>query len=150
METLFFAQKAFIVRGRRLLLIQKSPHAPVWPGKWEVPGGRLESGETLDSHLRREVLEEVGIPVRAIEPFHLWDWHLKGPDGHESRVVAAAVLCAPEAEACTLQNQVEGDDIAAYEWVEFHRLREYDFIPNMIPVVEKFLTKYGEQADPRP
>ena len=150
METLFFAQKAFIVRGRRLLLIQKSLQAPVWAGKWEVPGGRLEPNETLDNHLRREVLEEVGIPVHAIEPFHLWDWHLRGPDGHESRVVAAAVLCTPEAEACTLQNQVEGDDIAAYEWVEFHRLREYDFIPNMIPVVEKFLTKYGEQTDPRP
>ena len=150
METLFFAQKAFIVRDRRLLLIRKSPHAPVWPGKWEVPGGRLESGETLDSHLRREVLEEVGIPVRAIEPFHLWDWHLKGQEGRESRVVAAAVLCTPEAEACTLQNQVEGDNIAAFEWVEFHRLREYDFIPNMIPVVEKFLTKYGDPTDPLP
>ena len=150
METLFFAQKAFIVRNRRLLLVRKSPNAPVWSGKWEVPGGRLESGETLDDHLRREVLEEVGITVCAIEPFHLWDWHLKGRDGREMRVVAAAVLCAPEEEACTLQNQVEGDDIAAYEWVEFHRLREYDFIPNMIPVVEAFLAKYGEQTDPRP
>lgn len=144
MEILFFAQKAFIIQDRHLLLIRKSPDAPVWPGKWEVPGGRMEPGETPETHLNREVFEEVGITVRAVEPFHIWDWRLEGRDGIQLHVVAAAVLCTPEGGECTLKNQVEGDHIAACEWVEFHRLSEYDFIPNMIPVVEKFLSKYGD------
>jgi hypothetical protein len=43
-----------------------------------------------------------------------------------------------------------GDEVVFPQAMEFHRLREYDFIPNMIPVVESFLAKYGEQTDPIP
>jgi len=52
-----FAQKAFIVHDDRLLLVRKSESDPLNPGRWEVPGGRLEvAGDLdLDDHIRREV-----------------------------------------------------------------------------------------------
>jgi 8-oxo-dGTP diphosphatase len=35
---------------------------------WELPGGRVESGEDLHAALRREVLEETGYALRGIGP----------------------------------------------------------------------------------
>src|SRR5437762_8381547 len=55
----FFAQKAFIWNHGRLLLVRKSDEDPNQPGRWEVPGGRMEFGEEVDEHLIREVNEEV-------------------------------------------------------------------------------------------
>lgn len=49
----------------RLLLIRRGtpPHA----GRWTLPGGRVEPGETLAAAVEREVLEETGLVVRAGE-----------------------------------------------------------------------------------
>ncbi|MFJ6669700.1 NUDIX hydrolase [Actinosynnema sp. NPDC091369] len=34
-------------------------------GRWEPPGGVLEMAETVEEGVRREVLEETGVPVRV-------------------------------------------------------------------------------------
>jgi ADP-ribose pyrophosphatase YjhB (NUDIX family) len=47
----------------RLLLIQRG-HPP-HPGRWSLPGGRIEPGETPEQAVEREVLEETGLRVRA-------------------------------------------------------------------------------------
>lgn len=46
----------------RLLVGQRLPHK-TYPYKWEFPGGKVESGETLDEALRRELREELSIDV---------------------------------------------------------------------------------------
>jgi mutator protein MutT len=56
---------AGIVRDEagRVLLVQRG-HPPA-TDQWAFPGGRLESGETLEEAVRREVREECALEVRA-------------------------------------------------------------------------------------
>ena len=54
--------------GRDHVLLQRRDKpAEVTRGKWELPGGRLRAGEAPTAALAREVLEETGIRVTAIE-----------------------------------------------------------------------------------
>ncbi|MGQ3890993.1 8-oxo-dGTP diphosphatase MutT [Legionella sp. CNM-4043-24] len=47
----------------RVLLTQRPAHAD-HGGKWEFPGGKLETGELPADALKREIMEEVGLDVQ--------------------------------------------------------------------------------------
>lgn len=136
-----FAQKAFIVRESRLLLIRKSVSSPVFPGKWEVPGGRIMWEESLAENLSREVYEEVGLQVSGAEPFALWDWMIHNQNGG-TRIIAAAMFCRADDGEPTLKHQLIEDNIDCFEWVHVSALRQFEFIPDFAPIVDVFLRKY--------
>jgi len=54
---------ALIVRGRKLLICQRTRHQTM-PLKWEFPGGKIEPGEQPRDALRRELDEELGIKAQ--------------------------------------------------------------------------------------
>ena len=75
--------KAVIIQNGRVLLILK-PN-----GRWDLPGGRLEFGESPQETVAREAQEELGLPVAVERLLHcgVRDKN-KGPD-----VVVVSYLC---------------------------------------------------------
>jgi 8-oxo-dGTP diphosphatase len=50
-------------------LLTSRPAGKVWAGYWEFPGGKLEAGESIEQALRRELHEELGITIGAVQPW---------------------------------------------------------------------------------
>jgi 8-oxo-dGTP diphosphatase len=48
-------------------LLTSRPEGKVYAGYWEFPGGKLEPGESVEAALGRELHEELGIVVDAVE-----------------------------------------------------------------------------------
>lgn len=44
-------------------LLTSRPIGKAYAGYWEFPGGKLETGETVEQALRRELQEEIGITI---------------------------------------------------------------------------------------
>ncbi|HTE56063.1 MAG TPA: NUDIX hydrolase [Kofleriaceae bacterium] len=69
---------AFDQDGRVLLVRRgRPPNQQVW----SVPGGRIEPGEPAADAAVREVAEETGLAVRAVELVTAVDWIERGDDG---------------------------------------------------------------------
>lgn len=47
----------------RILLLKRSTDSNHFAGEWEPPGGKIDSGESFDQALIREVLEETGLDI---------------------------------------------------------------------------------------
>lgn len=62
---------AVLIHEGRVLLIKRGKE-PL-RGRWVVPGGTVEVGETLEQALVREVQEETGLVVRPIEVVLVFD-----------------------------------------------------------------------------
>lgn len=58
-----------LVRPDGDFLLTSRPPGKVYEHYWEFPGGKLEPGETVEQALRRELQEEIGITIGAIQPW---------------------------------------------------------------------------------
>jgi len=47
----------------RCLLLKRSLRSKGNPGKWDLPGGKVDPGESFDQGLLREVAEETGLTI---------------------------------------------------------------------------------------
>jgi len=68
-----------IIERDRVVLVKRG-HPPL-AGKWSVPGGVLEVGETLRQAAVREALEETGLAVEVGELLGVYDRILRDADG---------------------------------------------------------------------
>ncbi len=60
-----------LVREDRVLLVHRSPSKRAYPGRWDLPGGVVEDGESEMGALARELREELGVQVATGSTSHL-------------------------------------------------------------------------------
>ena len=121
---------AVVVDDERLLMVRRG-HGPA-AGEWAVPGGRVESGETLAEAVVREVAEETGIEVVCEQ---MLGWVERISDEHHFVILdfRAQLLGAGEADP------VAGDDADEAAWVPLHEVAEL----NLVEGLAEFLNDHG-------
>ena len=60
-----------LIDGQGRFLLTSRPAGKVYAGFWEFPGGKLETGETVEQALRRELQEELGITIGPAMPWQV-------------------------------------------------------------------------------
>jgi ADP-ribose pyrophosphatase YjhB (NUDIX family) len=104
---------AIAVRDDCLLMIRRG-HGPAG-GRWSVPGGRIEGGETAAEAIVREVLEETGLAV-VCGPFVGWA-ELISDEGH-------FVVLDFEVTPLDSRHPEPGDDAAEAAWIGLAEVTE--------------------------
>ena len=61
------------------VLLAQRPVGKPYERYWEFPGGKVETGETVEAALKREFMDELGITVLAAEPWCCVE-HVYPPD----------------------------------------------------------------------
>ncbi|MEU9647968.1 (deoxy)nucleoside triphosphate pyrophosphohydrolase [Streptomyces sp. NPDC048110] len=119
---------AALVDGGRLFAARRSAPAEL-AGRWELPGGKVEAGETPEAALVRELREELGVAAETGERV-LGQWPLRAP--FVLQVWTARLLpgsAAPE--------PLEDHD--ALRWLTPAQVWDVPWLEQDVPAVERVL-----------
>ena len=99
-----------VTHGDKILLARQE----TWPeGRYSVLAGFVEVGETLESAVQREVMEEVNVPVENINYHSCQPWPFPN-----------SLMLGYTAEASATEFELEQDDIAEAMWLTADELIE--------------------------
>ena len=119
-------------RDGQLLICQRGAHG-AFPGKWEFPGGKVESGETPEAALRRELREELGINAEIAE--EVWRTVHQYPGHAPIELIFFSIRrYQGDPENCAFQQM---------RWAKPQEMRTYDFLEADRPFIEQLNAMAG-------
>jgi 8-oxo-dGTP diphosphatase len=119
--------------NRQVLLIERNQ--PPASGLWSIPGGKLESKESLSEACNREVKEETGLDVQATVIVAVVERQTEG--FHYIIIDYLALLKSPEQS-----NPIAQSDASNAKWVEIDKLSKYKLVPGLHEIIIRAFDLY--------
>jgi 8-oxo-dGTP diphosphatase len=122
--TILVVAAALYGRDGRILIAQRPPGKHM-AGRWEFPGGKVDTGESEAEALVRELREELGIEVTSSHPF------MRLAHSYNDRDVQLSMWIVER-----FSGEPQSLDGQALKWVELLRLEEEDILEADRPFIE--------------
>lgn len=108
---------AIIHDGEGRIFATQRGYGPMKDG-WEFPGGKMETGETPEEALKREIWEELETRIEVEQLFETFDYDY--PDFH---LTMLCYICKVESGKLTLKEH------EAARWLTKEQLSNIDWLP---------------------
>ena len=122
---------AVVLDGDRVLLVQRG--GATLAGKWSIPGGLVELGETTAEAARREVAEECGLQIELVDVAGVLDRVVRDAEGRVRYhwVLVDYLAIARGGTLCA------GDDAADARWVPISEVERYDTTDGLMDMIQR-------------
>lgn len=128
----------------KYLICKRSMKEKIFPGKWCVPGGKLQQQDfihspkdthdhwfdILEKQLQKEILEECNIKIKEIG--YVSNLALIRPNGFATIIISLHA----EYESGDVK-MLQPDELVDYAWVTLQESKSYDLIENIYEQIEK-------------
>jgi 8-oxo-dGTP diphosphatase len=132
-----------VVIADELALLIRRGHPPL-EGRWSIPGGTLEVGETIAEGIIRELAEETGIQVRILDLIEVFERIFRDASGRvQYHFVILDYLC----EVMSGMARAGGDavDVA---WAREDELPRFELTETATRVLKKAFAMSRERVRP--
>lgn len=118
---------AVIVSEDRFLIIKRSSEDSYHQDLWELPGGKVDAGDTLEDAISREVFEETGIQLKnEVTPF-IFENHIEKEYKKYLNFLVVLVGFVVNINNIEVQLSEEHDD---FRWINFSEIEKFNIDNN--------------------
>lgn len=117
----------------KLLLVKRADDDDWMPGKWALPGGGIEPGESAEETLIREIQEETALNIENVVPCL---------DIRESNGTWCSYVMAVTMNPDQLQLNAEHSEA---KWVTLEEVKEFDGVPELDECIQEAMAAYREK-----
>ncbi len=114
--------KGILFRNGRLLLLRRRDDLLFFPGLWDLPGGGVEVGASLEDTLVREVREETGFKVRVGRLVHGGAAQSQSTSGKKVSFVVLYYTCSSATRGAP---RFDPEEHTEFAWVHRGSLSKY-------------------------
>ena len=123
-----------VFRNSQVLLVRRG--TPPNQGRWSIPGGAVDMGETVEQAAVRETREETGVDVRPMVGQWVTDYIEREGERVRWHYVLIDILCE------YLRNEpFPASDAENARFVELRELGELDVAPEALDVIAKAVAR---------
>ena len=142
-KTHYVSVTGIIRKDGKYLICKRSENEKAFPGKWCVPGGKIEKDDFVNTEkdtsdhwldifektLKKEVKEETDLEIDNIG--YVSSLVFIRPNGYSTIIVS---LYAEHKEG---EVKLEEDELTDHKWVTLDEAKNYDLIENIYEQIEK-------------
>jgi ADP-ribose pyrophosphatase YjhB (NUDIX family) len=125
----FLAASAAILRDGKVLVVRRA--RPPAHGVFSLPGGVVESGETLFEAVTREVMEETALIIEPVALAGFRETIVRDTDGRVER----HFVILPFAARWVAGDPVLNEELSEWRWVDLGELAELPTTPGLAAIV---------------
>ncbi|HDD35921.1 MAG: NUDIX hydrolase [Archaeoglobaceae archaeon] len=122
---------AFIVKNNKVLLVKRANEPN--KGKWSIPGGVVKLGESLIDALKREIFEETGLEIEALDVACVSEEIVRDNTGIKFHYVIIDFF----AKVVGGELRV-GSDAEDAKWISFDELDEVEIVDFVKKLIDNF------------
>ena len=118
---------AIIEHENKILICQRSERMKL-PLKWEFPGGKVETGESKEDCLKREIREELGLEIEIESALTAVEHHYP-----EFSLRLYPFLCKWTGGSLAIAEHAQAI------WVDKNELQDYDWAEADVPIMNELM-----------
>ena len=133
---------AIIIKDNKFLIAKRSENEEKFPGRWTVPGGKLDTGDyihgkkdtphywynVLETALRREVWEEIRVRIKNIRYVTSLADHPRGKN--------PSIVLSLMADWTSGKGKLS-DELVEFAWISLKEAKDYDLIEGIYEELEQ-------------
>jgi 8-oxo-dGTP diphosphatase len=121
-------------KNNKFLLVKRKENQEIHPGKWLLPGGKLEEDESLFQALKREIKEETNLEIEDNKEY-IHDYIFPRPN--KDLTLGLTFVVKATNDNISL-NKNEYDD---FVWITPKELEKYDYLEFIKKEIDKAFKK---------
>ena len=123
---------AFILNSEnKVLIVKRSKTDSFLPGFFELPGGKVEFGESVEEALTREIKEETALRIKLIRPYSTFSYL---STDRQKQTIDIQCICKVLSKNYKVRLSEEHED---FNWIPLVNIKKFKFSAEMRKAIAK-------------